>query len=263
MNEIVNCFSVIHMLKMSAISLEACAGARATIRAAEIQAKAARSAGTETLVAGILALLASLIAAGVTYFVARSESIRAKREQEIIRKAYTTALHALLYNVRIEASALSDFLLKLSQQRKLRANDGGLIRPDLLDLHYHQSARDALALERWADLSKLPDTAIKHAVASGIAVNYNIQIYSSIESFLQYEDKHPGSEDYSQIKSLSLHYETRVKENKDVINTLYELLGERDKRPKKAPTSSSSALTQPSPSQQPTQPISVPPQFPE
>ncbi|MFT8471144.1 hypothetical protein [Acetobacter persici] len=224
MNDLINCFSVIHMPQMQVVSVDACTAARATIRAAEIQAKAARSAGLETLFAGTLAFLASIVATLLTYKIASAESKRVEKNRAIISKAYVIALHALIFNVLEEAKGLVRFLQELSQQGELRDTNGVLINQTFLDLRFHRAMRDALALNRSDDLSKLPDTAIINAVGAKLAVDQNIELYTSIESFLNNEAKNPRSENYLEIRSLCLRYDTEINENIQIIYKLYTLL---------------------------------------
>lgn len=200
------------MIQISLIDSNTCTAARATIRAAEIQAKATKIAGTETLIAGIIALVTSLIAVLVTYFIASSQSKQIEKEQAVKKKAYTTALHALIYNVQTEASFIQEFFEVLSRQEDSCANGEDLIRPEALNLRFHEVARDALAVDRWGDLSNLPDTAIQNAVAAGLAITENILYYSSIQNFLQNRDNN------SKIIEYSLLYMEHIVENDEFIN---------------------------------------------
>lgn len=219
MSDIINCFAVIHMPNISAISADACAGARATIRAAEIQAKATRSAGTETLLSGIFALVAALVTAVLAYSIAKSESKRIKREQEIKRKAYATALHALLYNVCGEIDIISKNLNELS-----RAASSKIKIPNFLDIRFHRAANDALSLQRWNDISVLPENIIKYAVESSIAVDANIQIHSKMEYiFNNVQSLEMTSGGIIAIYNVS-NYRSTLAENKKILDRLMKKL---------------------------------------
>ncbi|WP_152530122.1 MULTISPECIES: hypothetical protein [Asaia] len=80
---LVDCFSVVHM-HLPLATPDACVAARAAIRAAEIQAKATRYAGGLTLISGIAALFAGLLAVAA----AVADQVNQRRAERRRRQAY-------------------------------------------------------------------------------------------------------------------------------------------------------------------------------
>ncbi|MFT8591302.1 MAG: hypothetical protein ABF746_08790 [Acetobacter orientalis] len=212
------------MPQLHEITVDACAAARATIRAAEIQAKAARSAGTETVFAGGFTFVASILAVIIAYVSASRDSRRVEKEREIINKAYRIALHALFFNALKEIEGLKHFLKRLSRNGQMINSRGSVILPNTLDLRSHRAICDALTLERSSDLSKLPNDAIKYAIASSLAIDNNLTIYSSIESFLPKDSKSDNSIDFREIYYYSEKYREKVLENEKLIKEFYNFL---------------------------------------
>jgi len=95
------------------VSVDACASAMATIRAAEIQASAARFAGWLTLIAGAGAILGGLIAYVAQLKSARLQ-VRLSEAQEVYRQeALLRSLLVVAHRVSIELRKLSIIIGKI------------------------------------------------------------------------------------------------------------------------------------------------------
>lgn len=117
----IDCSAVFHTA--STVSPDACAAARAAIRAAEIQAKATNNAGELSLIAGTFALMAGILAyLGALLPVAMDR--RREREQ---RAAYCRFLRALTNDALSELKPILQVIRLDSpqavQQRDLRQEE--------------------------------------------------------------------------------------------------------------------------------------------
>lgn len=137
----VDCSTVLHMSGM--VSVDACAAARAAIRAAEIQAKATRHAGTLTLIAGCSAI----VAGAFTYFAAISQN----RELRKTQRARQSAYRSHIMNVLVRAQEDLHFLkVKYKQIRFNGGLDGSTLQVSNVAV-----ARDQLAPGDWQNQALL------------------------------------------------------------------------------------------------------------
>lgn len=106
-DEMTDCISVLQDVRNHTEALvSACLQAEATIHAARIQASAARQAGTMGLIAGLVAGVGALLAAGVAYWSV-GEQVRVVRDQERARvQAYR---HYLVIMVEISSNDAVQF----------------------------------------------------------------------------------------------------------------------------------------------------------
>ena len=98
MADVIDCSSILHMI--ASATPDACVAARAAIRAAEIQAKATRHAGTQTLLAGV----ATVFAGGLAYAAAGRTIRQQRREARVAEVSFAYRLRWLL---ALAASTLS------------------------------------------------------------------------------------------------------------------------------------------------------------
>ena len=101
MVDIIDCSSVLHMTAL--VGADACAAARAAIRAAEIQAKSARHAGSQTLLAGL-----STIIAGVLAYAAAGRTFRHEQRQARLEE------YRFVYKLSLRLTLTSRAIRKLS-----------------------------------------------------------------------------------------------------------------------------------------------------
>ena len=101
---LVDCFSVVHM-HLPLATPDACVAARAAIRAAEIQAKATRYAGGLTLISGIAALFAGLLAVAA----AVADQVNQRRAERRRRQAYFRRMLNLFNQTEGDLLSLKNF----------------------------------------------------------------------------------------------------------------------------------------------------------
>lgn len=176
-SEVFNCYNVLHL--NIPVSVEGCAAARAAIRAAEIQAKATRSAGTQGIVSGLMALVAGSLAFGAAIY----ESFRLKKIELSKRKAYSVHISAIFTACILEIRELEIYLKNLHDFFKGDLLARVIPVPPEIRVTNLDLCRKILSADKWEELGNLPEDSIKQCVKIGQNIN------DFIENFVVIRDK--------------------------------------------------------------------------
>ena len=116
MSMTVDCSAILHMT--IAITPDACAGARAALRAAEIQAKAARHAGAQNLFSGVATLVAGILAFSATLVASRMQIVPIVRQERLRALAFNRHLLIKIDLVPLELANSRQLAKLIGNSRK-------------------------------------------------------------------------------------------------------------------------------------------------
>lgn len=182
---LVDCFSVVHM-HFPLVTPDACLSARAAIRAAEIQAKATRSAGTLSFISGGMALFAGLLAVGA----AVTDQVLRRRAELLLRKALIDRLRLLITHTDANLKTLEQLFVDNSELKPLY----DIPEDDMYHVVYDgtpnytfiSDLRDALSHQNWRDIALLPMEAIELAYGLGGSLQGIIERFAIIRDNSNY-----------------------------------------------------------------------------
>lgn len=219
-----DCYSVLHM--NIPVGAEACATARATIRAAEIQAKATRSAGGQGLVAGTLAFIAGVLA----FSASALETYRLHKIHRLNNRAYSLKLLKVLEHAQVEIAHMVEcFQRAHTTSKKCLAGTW----PDTnFGVTYMALAREVLKFEHWSDVANLPRKAIELSVIIDDGINGAINDFVAVRTLIDEEKSllaTASSSDIVRIGTVRVNIENitsrRIEKIKETITSIREVEG--------------------------------------